>query len=316
MFAICIEASHAKGMGHLFRMLNFAEYLEKQKQDFIFIINDDKKTQEILKSKNYNYNTQDLKDIKSGWEIELIQNHKLQYWIDDRLDTDEMHSKNIIAKKVKLISFDNLGSGAKHSDINVCGLFFNKKNLEGKNILKGSEYLILNSEIDNYKKMRTELKNIIVTLGGSDTHGVTLKILALLKRYNIKADIHIGPSFAHLKEMEEELNEDYRVINYVPSLIEKFSKYDLAITGGGITPFEANASGLPCLIVANEPHEIENAKLLESFGASRFLGYHENIDETILSTLKDIDIQMMSRCAMDHLDTMACEKIYKEIIRL
>ena len=40
MFAICIEASHSKGMGHLFRMLNFTNYLKKQNEKFVFIIND------------------------------------------------------------------------------------------------------------------------------------------------------------------------------------------------------------------------------------------------------------------------------------
>ena len=39
MFAICIEASHNKGLGHLFRMLNFIQELEKNDEQFIFIVN-------------------------------------------------------------------------------------------------------------------------------------------------------------------------------------------------------------------------------------------------------------------------------------
>ena len=34
MFAICIEASHSKGMGHLFRMLNFSKFLKTKNKDF------------------------------------------------------------------------------------------------------------------------------------------------------------------------------------------------------------------------------------------------------------------------------------------
>ena len=55
MFAICIEASHSKGMGHLFRMLNFTTYLDKQNEKFVFFINDDSKTKQILKNYNINY---------------------------------------------------------------------------------------------------------------------------------------------------------------------------------------------------------------------------------------------------------------------
>ena len=50
MFAICIESSHSKGMGHLFRMLNFAKYLKKKGEEFSAIPVD--KRQDILKKKD------------------------------------------------------------------------------------------------------------------------------------------------------------------------------------------------------------------------------------------------------------------------
>ena len=83
--------------------------------------------------------------------------------------------------------------------------------IKGKKILQGIEYLILNKEIDQYKKLRTKADQILVTLGGSDTYGVTLHVLKILKKYNIHATIHIGPSFEHTKELREEINENYRI---------------------------------------------------------------------------------------------------------
>ncbi len=313
MFAICIEASHSKGMGHLFRMLNFAKYLKKQKEEFIFLINDNDKTKDILVLHNISYIIVDLDDFTSNWEFVIIEKYDIKYWINDRLDTNKQHSLNIKNRDIKLITLDDLGSGAKYSDINICGLFFHNNTLESKKILKGIKHLILNDEIQKYKKVRAEIKNILVTLGGSDTYGVTIKVLKLLKKYNIKATIHIGPSFEDRKELNKELTSDYKVITYVPSLIEEFSKCDLAITGGGITPFEANASGLPCLIIANELFEIPNGKFLDDLGSSKFLGYYDNIDETILSNLDDLDINSMSKNGMKYLNTQAVEKIYVEI---
>ncbi len=38
MFAICIEASHQRGLGHLFRMMTFASFLTRQAESFIFIL--------------------------------------------------------------------------------------------------------------------------------------------------------------------------------------------------------------------------------------------------------------------------------------
>ncbi len=316
MFAICIEASHSKGMGHLFRMLNFVKFLEQNKQEFIFLINDNQKTKEILISNGYLFEIVDLLDLHSGWESTLVRKYNFKYWINDRLDTDEIHTQNVKENNIKLITFDDLGSGAKHSDINICGLFFNQDNLHGKKILKGTGYLILNPEIDIYKKQRKSLKNILVTLGGSDTYGVTIKVLRLLKKYNIKATIHIGPSFEHKEELQRELSDDYEVINFIPSLIEEFSKYDLAITGGGVTPFEANASGLPCLVIANEIFEVPNGEYLRSINASVFLGFYENIDESNFQDIEKLNLEQMSQNGLLILNTKAVKKIYEEIIKL
>ncbi len=318
MFAICLESSHAMGMGHLFRMLNFATYLKKKNESIIFVINEDSSASKILADSNIFFITVDLEDTTKNWESEIIRHYGVKFWINDRLDTNQEHAKNIINLGIKLITFDDFGSGAKWSDLNICGLFFNKKDggIEGKNILIGVEYLILNSEIDLYKRKRKNIKKILVTLGGSDTYGVTVKILKLLINNNFNVTIHIGPSFQHKKELLDSITDDYLLIENIPSLVQEFSKYDLAITGGGITPFEANASGLPCLIVANEDFEIPNGKFLEKIGSSKFLGFYSEIDSSISNTIQDLEINSMSANGMLNLNTNAVDKIFNKIIQL
>ena len=65
--------------------------------------------------------------------------------------------------------------------------------------------------------------------------------------------------------------------------MEEFSHYDLAITGGGITPFEANAAGLPCVVIANEDFEIPVGLGLEKLGGTVFAGHYSQIDAKLLS---------------------------------
>ena len=313
MFAICIEASHSKGMGHLFRMLNFSKFLKTKNKDFIFIINNNEELINILKSHDIAFEIVNLDDDKRNWEQNIASRYNIVYWVNDRLETTKQHALNVNQSNIKLITFDDFGTGANLSDISIYGLA-NKGNCQGKKILQGVEYLILNDEIDIYKKSRFSIKNILVSLGGSDTYGVTIKILKLLKKHHIQATIHIGPSFLHNNALKQELTSDYKVKAYTPSLIKEFSNYDLAFTGGGITPFEANASGLPCLIIANELFEIENGYFLESVNSSRFLGYYQDIDETIFSNLNCLDINLMSQNGMQILNTNAVEKIYENII--
>ncbi len=316
MFAVCLESSHSRGMGHLFRMLNFVKYLTTRNETFILLINDNENSTNILKSKEIPFEIVDLNDLTSNWETSIIKKYNIRYWLNDRLDTCEQHAKNITKNDTKLITFDDFGSGAEWSHINICGLFFNHEELKGQRVLKGINYLILNHEIDLFKRERTVLEKIIVTLGGSDTYGVTVKVLNLLKHHNIRATIHLGPSFAHEKELVEALNENYPIIRQVPSLISEFNKYDLAITGGGITPFEANALGLPCLIIANELFEIPNGKFLEEIGSSKFLGYYKNIDETFFENLCALDLGFMSKKGMEHINPNGVNLIYEEIKKL
>lgn len=300
------------GMGHLFRILNFIECLISKREDFIVFLNDDSTALEILKSKGIKYEIVDLKDKGSDWETSLIERCGIDIWINDRLGTEINHSQNVKKNNILLITFDDNGAGAEMADIHVAALAFSKEAFpKGKKILSGIDYLILNKEIAKYRRLRKNQENIIVTLGGSDTYGVTVKVAGILKELGKKATLHIGPSFRHYSELEALMDSNFQIISRVPSMAETFYNYDLAITGGGITPFEANASGLPCIIIANEVFEIANGHFLEGMGSSVFAGYHESINISLFR--KELDIEKMSRIGINTIPLEGAENIYKEI---
>lgn len=315
MFAICVEASHQKGLGHLFRCLNVIDFLKSKNEDSIVFINDDPAACAILESRNIPFEIVELSNFNSGWEVTLAEKYGVHVWINDRLDTDIRHAKKVTEKDIKLITLDDRGSGAELSDINFGCMPVNYNyELKGQKVFKGVEWLILNKEIERFKRKRTALGKILVSLGGSDTYGATVKVVRILKELDKNAAIITGPSFEHTAELENEIDDRFMVKKNVPSLIEEFYEYDLAITGGGITPFEANASGLPCIIVANEHHEVENARFMDSLGSSVFAGHHEDLNIDVFS--RELDIESMSRLGMAKLRTDAVENIYGEISRI
>ena len=315
MFALCIESSHQKGMGHLYRALNFIDFINGRNEPSIVFINNNEAACDVLNSRGMLFETVDLTDCVGDWETGLISKHGIDVWVNDRLDTDIRHARNIKKNGVKLVTFDDRGSGAELADIHVAALAFAREGQpKGRNILAGLDYLILNREIAKYKRVRTHAKNIIVTLGGSDTYGVTLKVVGILKGLNKKATVHIGPSFKHRKELEAMIDKDFHIISNVPSLMEEFSRHDLAITGGGMTPFEANASGLPCIIIANEIFEIPNARLLSEIGSSVFAGYHKDINTDFFKM--ELDIEKMSIAGMDAIKLNGAENVYRQIREL
>ena len=74
---------------------------------------------------------------------------------------------------------------------------------------------------------------------------------------------------------------------------------------------EFELQGLPCIIIANELHEIESAEFLSQLGSSIFAGYFDNIDLQYFD--KALDIEKMSKIGLENIQSNNTEKIYKEI---
>lgn len=303
-------------MGHLFRALNFISLLKDKKKEFIVIVNDDETSREILKRENIPFHVVGDLNSNADWESAVIKQYHPKVWINDRLETRKEHGQRIKYNDVILVCIDDLGDGAESADLHFALMpCFYSSDLKGRKIFKGMDYFILNSEIKKKRRKRTELKSIIVTLGGSDTYGVTIKIAEQLKSFEGEVTIITGPSFAHGDLMASVGGKNMVIKNNVPSLIEEFFLCDLAITGGGVTPFEANAAGLPCLIVANEEHEVLNGKFLDALGSSLFCGRH--LDADIFSLpFKEISIESMSSAGISRIPLNGAEKVYDQIVKV
>lgn len=111
---------------------------------------------------------------------------------------------------VLLAAIDDCGEGADYVDLHFCAMLFH--NLRGRHIYSGKEYMILNPEIARYRRRRTALNKILVTLGGSDTYGVTVKVVKILKEKGLKADIVTGPDFQHSDELKRKQVQNLKYI--------------------------------------------------------------------------------------------------------
>jgi len=315
LFALCVESSHQRGMGHLFRMLNFALFLRDKNESVIFFVNAHQPAMTILKENGFDYEIVDLSDVQSNWERQLIQKYGINVWVNDRLDTDAMHARNVKDARVKLVTLDDRGDGAAIADLHVAALVFDKiHELRGRKVLAGVQYLILDKGIDDYRRRRSALNKIVVSMGGSDTYGVTIQVVEMLKDSEIPVTIIVGPGFEHMERLQQVMPDHFNLRVNVPSLAEAFAEFDLAITSGGITPFEACAAGLPCIVVATEDFEIPVGKHLGKMGAALYAGYYKEMEKISVDT--STNVQAMSDRAMLCMDTKGADRVYKEIMAL
>lgn len=300
MFVFCIESSHARGMGHLYRSLTLADVLVRTGEDVHFLINAHEASLQILKSRGYEHETVDLTPDAGGWETEAVQRLCASAWINDRLDTTAEHVGRVKAAGLPVVTFDDRGSGAARSDLNVAALVFDPEEvarLQGGRVLTGVDHLVLNPDIVRFRRARTQLGSVLVTLGGADTYGATVKVVRLLQEQPWQVTVVLGPAFVHHEALAEVMPSHFEIRHGVASMAQEMARHDLAVTGGGMTPFEANAAGLPCLVVANETFEIPVGQALERMGGCRFAGHHAAIDASAFRL--PLDISGMSTRAMD-----------------
>jgi spore coat polysaccharide biosynthesis predicted glycosyltransferase SpsG len=213
------------------------------------------------------------------------------------------------------VTFDDRGDGARDADLHIAALAFDpNETLAGHKILRGIDYLLLNPEIASHRRVRTSAGKYIVTLGGADTYGVTPKVVRLLARLGRPATVVVGPAFAHDAELAAAAAPGFDIVRNVPSLIEELARHDVAVTAGGITPLEANASGLPCIIVANEDFEVATGRALEEMGGAIFAGHHRALDETAFT--RTLDVETMSRAALDHITLDGTRRVVEAVLSL
>lgn len=298
-------------MGHLFRMLTLGEELRNQGDKVLFAINPDDAPASVLQSRNFPFITQDL-SASSGWEKQIIKKRHVDIWVDDCLETTREHTEEVQQSGAKVVTFDNFGSGVADADLHIASLpaFYEQHPVQGKKVLKGVEWLILNPLAGKLRRHRTAGRKRAVCLGGSDTYGVTVKVASLLHDHDLEATYFVGPAFQSLGELAAIIPAT-RIRHNVPSLIEELAEFDYAITGGGIVAFEAAAMGLPTVTVANERHEVFNALFLEGLGCSLFSGYYQEMRDDVI--LDDLDIGRMSSASLEFTKRDTLRNLVREI---
>lgn len=315
MLALCVESSHARGMGHLFRSCALARALAQAGRQVRFYVNDHGAAVAELRRQDLAFDVVPLCDPAVDWETEAIARDGIRLWIYDKHRTDRRSTARVKAQGVPIVTLDDRGEGAADADLHIAALVFDSDEpLAGKRVLRGVDYLLLNSDIAPHRRVRSSAGKYIVTLGGADTYGVTPRVVRLLARLGRPATVVVGPAFAHHDELAAAAGAGFEIKRNVPSLIEELARHDVAVTGGGITPLEANASGLPCIVVANEDFEVLTGRFLERMGGAVFAGHHGSLDESVFS--RNLDVERMSRSALAHITLDGTRRVVDAILSL
>ena len=117
--------------------------------------------------------------------------------------------------------------------------------LNGANVLRGTEWLIINPEYAACQPDYTS-GHVVVTMGGSDPHNLTGKAIDLLARIGRRVKVVIGPAAQMLRDTVVPLTTD--VVVAPDSLGWFFDGAALTVCALGMTAYESLAAGVPVIL--------------------------------------------------------------------
>lgn len=353
-FAFRVNGNKDIGMGHLMRCLYLAEYLQSPS---LFLINNNEKM--AAKVKEFGHTCYLLSSLtekdfevmidalkKYPKPVEKVQpsekeeleeiKEQLRLANSDVLITDLIspsdHYLDALKKMgVRLVSIDELGQATFPSDLvfNCNAISRSKKYKVSKKtkVFMGQQYALLRRNFYEGVGMplRQTVQKILVTCGGTDMKGLSLKILKALEPFSHEIEIIFvqGFDFKFQTELAQLLEgmHNIKVLKNVKDMRPWMQSADVAIASGGTTMYELAALGIPTIILDQYEHQNEFASEMERQGGVINLNLGEKINsKTIEKALVDIlpleKRRMMSLTAQKIIDgkgAMRVAKIIQEI---
>jgi spore coat polysaccharide biosynthesis predicted glycosyltransferase SpsG len=303
-------------MGHLYRAVALAEALEAAGARVLIYVNEDPGAARALEERGRAWRPVPLQDAgASNWEAERVRSDDIKVWVNDRFETTAAHARRVLDAGARLATMNDCGSGAALADLHIAAVALAEpEHPQGRRVLTGLEYLVLDPSIARLRRPRRELQSLVVSMGGSDTYGLTVEVVRELRTRKRRASVIIGPGYAHEAELGRIVDDSFTLKRSLRSLPEEFARHDLAITAGGVTPFEANAAGLPCFVIGAESWEERAGAMLAKLGGCLYAGARGRVDWSVLD--RPFPIAQMSEAAMAAVPADGAHRVARELLIL
>lgn len=249
-----VDGDDQLGLGHIYRALTLAYSLMEHDIQFIC---DSNKTIGVHKLKSSNMH---VLEISSDTELlNWLESNKPDIYVHDCLDTSEKLMQSIKPLVGRLISFEDLGEGARVADAVINAMY------EGAsphtNAYTGKNYVALRDEylIAKPNKFSEKVEDVIVLFGGTDPLDLSSRIFALAQKYNsleakVNFDFILGPGYKGQKVVDKpELG--IFVHKDVVRISDYMRKADIAFSSQGRTTFELASMGVPTIVLAQNERE-------------------------------------------------------------
>jgi UDP-2,4-diacetamido-2,4,6-trideoxy-beta-L-altropyranose hydrolase len=288
------------GYGHVRRCLSLAEALRGCDAESAFLLDGD----QILAS------DVEAAGFESVWvdtgndlvnTLELARRRQARAIVADSYALDSEYFQGLIAVPAATVVVDDLADRELPVDLvvnsSVAACRGTYRGAEGTTFLLGPKYALLRPEFADTPTRREpeDVRTILVTVGGSDPHGLTQTFTRCIATALPEAyvDIIVGPLALaptclivgrHRVPSSVKLHRNPRDIRRL--MLEA----DLALCAGGQTAYELAACGVPMIAARTADNQTGNLEGLAAAGALIWAGdaRDEGLEATVMTALVEL----------------------------
>lgn len=282
--AFRVDGHKMLGLGHIYRCLTLAYALIEHDVQFICNTKYPLGT-EILRNANM-----PVVEVANDDELcAFLEENKTDVFVNDLLDTKREYVESIKKRVKRFVSLEDMGDGARLADAVVNAIY------EGAsphhNVYAGKEYVCLRDEFISSKPAdySEEVRNILVTFGGTDPLNLTRRVYEIAQAWNqneVKANFNfvLGPGYEDVSVVDNP-ERGISVSSNLVRMSECMQNADMALSSQGRTTFELAAMGVPTIVLAqNEREQLHTFAQMDNGFINLGLG-SEVTDEDINSAL-------------------------------
>lgn len=290
------EANHRQGMGDLWGCLALAEECGPS-DEILFLLSDAEEAAPLLRVRGFRF--QAVPSL--SMEERALRAFRPEVILVNKLNNPLEYIRFLKGFGALVVTLEDAGEGAQGADLRFNVLY------PRPGALTGLEHIALRKEFQGHgsrpREIRKEVQEILITQGGSDTHGFTPRILRALERAACPAHatVVVGPAFQNEQELQAAVAAERRPVTLsrgAGNMADLMGRADLAITAGGITLLELACVGTPSIVVCGERFEGETAARMEQAGFAVHLGFGGDLEETRLCEAVDTlaaDLELRKR---------------------
>jgi UDP-2,4-diacetamido-2,4,6-trideoxy-beta-L-altropyranose hydrolase len=330
-----VDASLEMGTGHIMRCLTLANELKQQNHEIVFICRELTgnlilliKYPVLVLPKNDNFQSDSLylnwlgatQEQDAEQTIKVIPKNT-DLLIVDSYASDEIWHKQLIPYTKKIMVIDDLADRQFNCDVLLNQNLgtqiedYKDKVPDDCELLLGCDYALLRPEFPNLrekaliKRKNTKvIKNILISMGGSDITNKTYDILQEVSD-DLNIVVILGGISPHNKMIKNyaKSKKNVKVVVDADNISRLMFDADLAIGAGGSTSWERCCLGLPTLLYVLAENQRKIAENLEQIGAVKIVS---NLKLDLQNILDNFSIwQVMSERAQTVCDGIGVKRI-------